>query len=336
MTTLLHDAPELLARLQSGDSGIRRLALLELTDFAGDEHTPLFIAALGDTDADVRLEAARALEALECPQSAHALALALNDSDDSVRDAAAQALSELKLPASAIPLLALLPPHARDQAPQWTPAAHAALLRALRELRAPGSLEPGLLALGNADATVRREAVAVLGWLKHPSALAPLGVVAGNDPAQEVRRAAIGALGYAPGANVAAEAVHSALLAGLADVSWQVREEAAGVLGKLATPGAGDALLPLLNDPYWQVRLRAARSLGRLRHAPAVTPLADALRTPVANLRKEAALALGEIRLPQALPALATVADDPDPDVRKSVRLAIRQIELHPAVQEAA
>ncbi len=135
-----------------------------------------------------------------------------------------------------------------------------------------------------------------------------------------MRRAALGALGFASG-----EQVLPALLAGLADSEWQVREEAATVIGKLRLAAAG-ALVAALDDPYWQVRLRAARSLGRLREHGAVTPLAALLTHRIANLRKESALALGEIGAPEALAALESAEADPDPEVRKSVRLALTQI----------
>eukprot|EP01034_Spumella_vulgaris_P039021 gene39021-48190_t len=108
MTTLLNDDPALLQRLQADDSGIRRIALLDLADIAGEEHTPLFIAALRDPAAEVRVEAARALETWESPEGVAALAIALADGADAVRAAAAQTLSELKQPSSAAALL----PHA--------------------------------------------------------------------------------------------------------------------------------------------------------------------------------------------------------------------------------
>ncbi|MDA4182542.1 HEAT repeat domain-containing protein, partial [Escherichia coli] len=82
--------------------------------------------------------------------------------------------------------------------------------------------------LQDADATVRREAVAVLGWRKHAAALPALAERARHDHDADVRRAAVGALGLAPDASVL-----PALLDALRDTTWRVREERASTLGKL-------------------------------------------------------------------------------------------------------
>jgi HEAT repeat protein len=309
---------ELRERLGAADSEVRRIALLDLSDFAGDEHAPLFIEALRDPVGVVRAEAARALEAFESPDSVAGLVALLSDDDETVCKAAADSLGALKQPESA----RLLLPHAAH------PHAfvRATILRALRELRAAGSFAPALAALGDTDASVRREAVAVLGYLKRAEALPALNTLATSDADPEVRRAAVAALGFETGNGETGSTTLAALLAGLNDSAWQVREEAATTLGKLGLAQAGRQLVAALQDAYWQVRLRAARSLGRLRDAAAVPALADALAHPIGNLRKEAALALGEIRDVSALPALNIAQDDADPEVRKAVRLAIVQI----------
>jgi len=169
---------------------------------------------------------------------------------------------------------------------------------------------------------LRREAIGVLGYLKHAPALPALTGIAMSDPVDEVRRAAVGALAFAIGNADARAALETALR----DASWQVREEAATSLGKLQQPAASEALLVALDDAYWQVRLRAARSLGRLRSTGSVAALLVTLGHSISNLRKEAALALGEIGNAAALPALEIAAADADPEVRKSARLAIAQI----------
>jgi HEAT repeat protein len=149
--------------LASPDSTIRRVALMDLADAGDEAHVPLFVAALGDSAAEVRLEAARALEAFEGTAAVAALAEALRDSDAAVRTAAAQALAELKDPASAAALL----PHAGD----LDPFVLVAVLRALRELRVEASYAPACAALAHPQAAVRREAIAVLGYLKREQAV---------------------------------------------------------------------------------------------------------------------------------------------------------------------
>jgi HEAT repeat protein len=202
----------------------------------------------------------------------------------------------------------------------------AAALRGLRELRVPESDAPALNALHDTDATVRREAVAVLGWRKQVAALPALAERARGDTDADVRRAATGALGLATDATVL-----PALLDALRDPAWRVREESASTLGKLRAlaPEADvtHALVETLADGYWQVRLQAARALGRWRAAHAIETIVTLLAHPISNLRKEAALALGEIADTAALPTLRLAETDGDPEVVKAVRIAVAQIE---------
>lgn len=207
--------------------------------------------------------------------------------------------------------------------------AAAAALRALKALRLPGAQAPAERALGHADAAVRREAVAVLGWLKSQPALPRLAQIATDDPDAEVRRAASGALGLAPAET--SPAVLPALLGALRDPVWIVREEAATTLAKLQPATALDALLLAMQDEAWQVRLRAARALGRLHDGRALPALVTALDHEAGNLRREAAIALGELGDPQALAPLTARAADPDPEVRKAVRVALQRLEARGA-----
>ena len=133
-----------------------------------------------------------------------------------------------------------------------------------------------------------------------------LARIAQGDPDAEVRRIAVGALGYAADGGVA-----QALTRALADGNWIVREEAAQTLGKLRLRPAIAQLVLAMEDPYWQVRLKAARSLGQLKAAEGVEALVATLGHSISNLRKEAAIALGEIGDARALPALEERLDFP-------------------------
>ncbi|WP_312935806.1 HEAT repeat domain-containing protein, partial [Pseudomonas sp.] len=163
MTQNSTDNPDILAlqpRLRDADASVRRIALIELADLEDPEGLPWLVAALAsDADGQVRSEAARLLEAWEAPEVVEALCAALADSQEPVRLAAAQSLSELKsLSAGRL----ILP---------WVRHAdgfvRASALRALRELRLPEAAGPALHALNDSDAAVRREAVGILGWLRH-------------------------------------------------------------------------------------------------------------------------------------------------------------------------
>lgn len=305
-------------RLASDDAGVRRVAVLEFADVEDEALLPAITAVLRhDAEPTLRSEAARVLAGWDDDHVVDALAAALVDVPQ-VREAAAQSLTELKDPQVGARLL----PHAANT----DPFVCAAALRGLKELRVPAAAQPAIAALQHADATVRREAVSVLGWLKHAASLPLLARAAVDDPDAEVRRVATGALGLA--APQDAPAVLPALCAALVDAAWSVREEATTTLGKLRADDdrASAALRQAMADDYWQVRLRAARSLGRLRDIEALPVLIEALVHPAGNLRKEAAIALGEIGDPRAVAALQVAEGDPDPEVRKAVRLALQRV----------
>lgn len=303
---------DLAQRLQSDDAGIRRIAVMELADHEEEAWLPALIHALGDMDADVRQEAAQRVAGWDVDSVVHALAGALLDEAEPVRLAAAQSLSELKDPQAGQALL----PWA-DHADSF---ARAAALRALRELRLAAAAPAALTSLAHPQPTVRREAIGVLGWLKHDQALPKLAALAETDADADVRRAAVGALGFASGTAVAE--IQPALLAALRDSAWAVREEAATTLGKLRV-AAVPALTAALEDGYWQVRLRAARALGLLRNTQAVPALGTLMAHEVSNLRKEVVIALGEIGGDTASALLNAAQADPDPEVRKLARLGL-------------
>ena len=312
---ITEDIKSIRQRLQDADAGVRRIAVLDLLDSDEDDITPLLIASSQDADAGVRVEAARLLEGHETPAAVRALIAVLDDSDPDVAEAAASSLAELKEGAMAEPLLEAL-------AGQVTSSTQAALLRALRELRAPDAFAPALAALQSDSSAVRCAGVGVLGYLRNPAALPEIARIAAADPDPEARRIATGALGFAPSAT----AVTPTLIAALHDAYWQVREEAAATLGKLKATEATKELVLAMADTYWQVRVKATRSLGKLKARSALSALIEALGHEISNLRKEAAIALGEVGDANAIPALEKALQDSDPDVRKLAQLALNQI----------
>ena len=336
MTSIHTEDPyiaELRHRLSSDDPGVRRVALLDFADVEDEALLPAIVGVLRqDPDPVLRAEAARALAGWGDGDVVDALADALADAPV-VREAAAQALSELKDAVAGARLV--------SRARHDDGFVYAATLRALKELRIPAAAEPAVAALGHADAAVRREAVGVLGWLRHAASLPRLAQLAMSDAHAEVRRTATGALGLAAPQDASGapplpqdlSVVLPALCAAARNEAWQVREEAATTLGKLGPWAQAEqraavcaALRDAMDDDFWQVRVRAARSLGRLRDTTALPVLIEALAHRAGNLRKEAAIALGEIGDARALPALTVAANDPDPEVRKAVRLAVQRL----------
>jgi HEAT repeat protein len=237
----------------------------------------------------------------------------LKDQDAHVRQAVADTLAELKESCWG----SLLLPMVTDSSTEVQTAA----LRALRALRVPESFALAMSAAQSTEAAVRREAAGVLAYLKNDAALGTLTRLAIEDPSTEVRRVAVGGLGFSNNVDVL-----PALMRALGDSDWLVREEAALTIGKLKLHGGIQALIEVLSDAYWQVRIAAARSLGKLKAVQALEVLCAALSHEVSNLRKEAAVALGEIGDNRAIPALERAANDPDPDVRKLSRLALSRL----------
>jgi len=312
--TMEHLNLQLESRLNSCDATVRRVALMNLADDEDlDIVEPYLVNALKDSASEVRAEAALLLEAYDSESAIIALLDGLSDESGAVRFNSAQSLSAVKNPQIGYLLIERI----------GSPDKHvkAAIFRALRELRLPASKDPAIEALTDSDAGVRREAVAVLGWLKESSATDLLAKLATSDQDVAVRKTAVGALGFSQ-EGVAKGALHLALN----DGDWQVREEAATVIGKANLSSLSTQLIGLLTDEYWQVSLRAARSLGRLKNQEAVSFLLPLLKSGVSNLRKEVALALSEIGSKDALIGLEEALADPDPDVRKAARLAYATI----------
>jgi len=313
MTTFDPEIEAVLPLLNDPDPAVRRVGLLQITDFA-DESPQLFVAATRDEDVGVRLEAAKALEGNPDAAAVEALAVLLDDPDEEVVAAAAESLGEILDPAAGPVLIKLLA--------QATGEARAYLLAALRKLRQPGALLTALALADDPSVNVRREAVGVLAYLKDGAALPKLSQRAEQDLDPAVRRIAVGALSFATDASVLPALGHA-----LGDKDWQVRQEAAVTLSKLLQPESIGILIGALDDPAWEVRLKAANALGKLKSTAALPGLIAALEHPISNLRKEAAGALGAIGDRGAIPALQKAAtEDRDIDVNKTARRALEAI----------
>lgn len=294
----------LVLRARSQDPEQRRVALMEAIDDA-ERYRDLFTTAARDPDAGVRLEAACGLEGATDEASLAALIGLLDDTDEEVQEAAREALSELPT-REAGPLLV------RHLA-SATGAAQAALLSAVRKLRLPEALTPALAALSDPLPAVRREAVAVLGYLQDERATPAIAQSAVGDESPPVRRSAIGALAFSQ-TSVARDAAMTALR----DTDWQAREMAATTLARIRSSASVPALERALTDEFWQVRLKAAFALGQIGDASAAESLIAAFEHPVGNLRREIVQALDSLSTPKAIPLFEWALSDSDIDVRKA------------------
>lgn len=324
---------DLRQRLTSPDAGVRRVALLDFADVEDEALLPALVTVLrGDPDPALRAEAARALAGWGDGEVVEALADALADEAE-VREAAAQSLAELK-DAEAGARLVPRVGHADG-------FVSAAALRALKELRVPAAAVPATAALAHVDPAVRREAVGVLGWLKHAAALPALARLAIGDEDAEVRRAAAGALGLAAAGD--APSVLPALCAALRDPAWQVREEAATTLGKLGQIAIGhgsdaDAINAInagsaANAPGAANDLNGAIDAGEAswgNEGSKATEPAVALRQAMTDaywqVRLRAARSLGRLRDRAALPVLIEALAHRAGNLRKEAAIALGEI----------
>ena len=158
--------------------------------------------------------------------------------------------------------------------------------RAVRALRMIGmeAVEPLIAALHHSDREVRRQVAEVLGTMKDGRVVKPL-VAALGDSDNGVRWQAAEALG-----KMGEEAVEP-LVAVLGESGSGVRWWAAAALEQIGT-GAVDSLMKVLIAEKWEVRQQAAEVLGTIQDARAIEPLAMALGDSNDGVRRRAATAL--------------------------------------------
>ncbi len=213
--------------------------------------------------------------------------------------------------------------------------------------RQPGG--PGRLrCLSDKDTIIRQGAVRMLGLAQKPSVADPQAIAAlaaaAKDPDQDVRRAAVSALGAIKDPRATAP-----LIAALKDSYWFVRSEAANSLGQekdplaikplLDTLGDSDAtvedsaetaLLLLcrmpgvqtndfasrLDDSNPKVVLISAMCLGLMKDPRSIPVLEHLVTSTDATTRLDALKALGETGDPSVVPILRQTLKDPDVNMR--------------------
>lgn len=251
--------PALIAALKDSDVEVRRVAVQSLSNFDDPRAVPGLVGALKDTDSEVRLGAAVALGNLGDERSMPGLLVALKDSDKEMRRTALSALQSMpnKVPDEAI-----------------------------------------LTALNDSDVEVRQEAINL--------AVSRIGDHDDGENAKADPRfvAAFGRLLGDANADIRQEAAHAlgssgltepppALLAASKDKSSNVREAVADALGSIAHSRAVPTLREMLSDANSDVRERAIQSLSNIRDQSALEALVGALKSNDPVVRRSAAEALG-------------------------------------------
>jgi len=265
------------------------------------------IAALKDTDHNVRRSAAEALAKLEWQPA--------TDLQRAYYLVASQKWTEaVKLGPSAVePLLVALKTGVGPE--------DVAVRRAAREALAkigPLAVEPAIAALKDKDTRLHSSAAGALGTLGDKRAVEPLIAALKHEysPVRSKSASALGSLGDP-------RAVEP-LIAALKDNDASVRRSAASALGKLGDERAVRLLIAALKDQDRSVRYSAASALGSLGDERAVEPLIKALKDTDILIRSSSARALGNLSDKRAIEPLTEALKDENRMVQDSVGFALR------------
>jgi HEAT repeat protein len=284
------------------------------------------IAALKDSDKDVRKAVAKTLGKIGDPRAIEPLLSALEGKNKEVRKAAASALEALGWQADVTETGAEYWVAKRD----WGKCV---------EIGAP-AIEPLVAALQSKD--LFKGAAKALGQIGDPRAVEPLiaalederlrpawqpatreigdprarGLQVAAPPASDVREAAADAL-----RRIGAPAVDP-LIAALRDNQRDVRELLVRALGHIGAPAVEPLLVALRDD---QVSGDACAALGMVGQ-PAVESLIAALGDENHWVRRHATIALGQIGDRRAVEPLVTALKDDDSYVRGNAARALGQI----------
>ncbi len=255
--------PALARALRSQYYTVREQAARTLGNLRDPQALPALLEALKDPEAEVRAAAALAVGRYNDPRTFDALAdLLLEDPQLEVRQAAARALGETRHE-QAIPYLLI----ALHDSFWWyeRESGADALLDALEAIGKP-AVDALLEALGDPEGAIRRFAARLLGRIRDPRAIQPLGMAL-YDMHFEVGQAAAESLaGFGEaGLKVLGEALKH-------PEAW-LRQHAVYGLTLSGDQRIVPVLLNMLNDPEREVVKQVIQSLGKLKDRRALPAL---------------------------------------------------------------
>jgi HEAT repeat protein len=180
----------LIAALADSDPDVREMVVVTLGRMRDERIVPALLPLLKDSNADVRQHVVFALARTGDPRATAALMTMTDDASADVRQQAIHLLGRSRN-REAVPVLlkALKDPSAdvRQQA-----------VFGLGQLRDAGTVDPLLQALKDSDADVRQQAAFALGQIRDPKAL-PALTAALRDTVADVRQQAAFAIGHIAG-----------------------------------------------------------------------------------------------------------------------------------------
>lgn len=185
--------------------------------------------------------------------------------------------------------------------------------------------------LHDAEFLVRIHAVLALRYIKERRAASALVNVLYDDPVDDVRYNAAGALGPLGDGRVVPH-----LLVSVRDRNVHIRYASAGSLGELGDTRAVDALLAALHDADETVRYHAAEALGKVGDVRAVDLLVMALEDSDHRVRFKATYALGDIGDTRTVAFLLPLLNSYDENTRAAAIYALARMKQTAAIPQIA
>lgn len=274
---------KLLALLDDADSRVRVAALSSIGRLQPKGGVEALAARLGTESLNEKLTAVVALGQTRAPGAVSPLLTVLSHPHAKLRATAARALGALGDKRATRPIAVLLAD------PKGTAPEREAACDALGRLADPDGVPMLLLATGDAGDEVRRAAVTALGLVADARATAALSLLVRDPKLTALAAEALGRIGDAG----ALPALVRVLKERRGDE--KALESAFAALGKIKSASAVSALLPYLADEDPRVATWAADALGRIGDRRAADPLVVALRREDRDLKDMAVWALQEI-----------------------------------------
>jgi HEAT repeat protein len=257
--------PALLEALQGEFFTVRSRSALALGKLGDPKAIQPLIGLLKDPEDEVRIAACLALGTFRDPSTFDDITnILLDDPKIEVRQAAARALGNTAHPA-ALPYLmeALHDPF------WWYEREYAAgeLLAAIRMIGSE-AVEPLIEALRDKEGTVRKFAATLLGQIRDPRAIEPLGMAL-YDLHHEVGKTSADSLALfgAPALEILVEA--------LSHPEMWIRIHAVQALSRIKDPRVTPVLVQMLNDPEREVKKQVIHCLGELKDPRAASALQE-------------------------------------------------------------
>jgi HEAT repeat protein len=300
-------------------AAVRQAAIGALNSLGHPELSARAGALLHATDPHVRESAVKIVGYFGYPAYVHVILERCHDPDERVRRAAIEHLPFFEHPG----VLPALVERLNDQ----VPAVRIAAARAFAHVEDAQAVPSLLGALQDQDVWVRYYAIRSLGHQQAAEAGDALEQLARIDVAQQVRIAALEALGQIGGARAIA-----GLAAFTSSDEPELARAAINALGAIDHSDALSALLKSLHAPDSARRIAVVEALGKQHGAAAVAPLQQLVaENGDAQLARAAVSALAGMATPEAVGALIELLADrshQDAIVSALAQLGEHQIDL--------